>query len=552
MKHIIRNTIAASLFACTGCAHVGTQSTETMILPPAEPSLFSQTPPIDVDDAAVELPQSPVETVAFIDQESTDATSNDVNLKSPEQITLKDELARAANNTEQPKEKPSKDSSDEEADDDHEKPSSETLPTSLGEAMDDSTVMLPWNATPLTYTLLDVEQLALSNHPAIAAAEAIRSKAAGLRQQVGTAPNPTLGYFGQQLADRNTDQHGIFVEQEFVRGDKLELNRQVLAHTSRAQTMESQTQQLRVLTDVRVRFYEAVAAQQLLDATNEFAKVAERGVEVATARQKAEEGTLIETLQSQTLLSEVRLAAEQAEVAYRGAWTDLAAIAGLSLEIPARLIADLNTASDTLDWEQAYSQIIASSPELSTAHAIVCEKQALMKRQQAQPISNITANLGAGYDNGTDNGMINVQLSAPIPVWNKNTGNISAAYADYVRATQEVKRIEQSIRSRMARTAQEYGAALASVRKYEDEIIPQATKSLELSEDAYKAGELDFLQVLIVRRSFYESTIRLIDARGNLAQAVAKVDGMLLSGGLDSPTDYTDGDGIREASLGGQ
>jgi cobalt-zinc-cadmium efflux system outer membrane protein len=551
MKHIIRHSIAASLMACTGCAHVGTQSSETMLPPPVEPSLFSQNTPTESGEPAVGLPLPAVQTVAFVDQGTSDATATDVTLQSPEQSTLKDELARAATKSEQSTEKPPKDWTDSDAEDREKRPS-EMLPNSLGDAMDDGTFQLSWNATPLTYTLLDVEKMALTNHPAIASAEAIRSKAAGLRQQVGTAPNPTLGYFGQQLADRNTDQHGIFVEQEFVRGDKLELNRQVLAHTSRAQTMESQTQRLRVLTDVRVRFYEAVAAQQSLDAINEFAKVAERGVEVATSRQEAEEGTLIETLQSQTLLSEVRLAAEQAEVTYRGAWADLSAIAGLPPDTPARLVTDLNTTTATMDWEEVYSQIIASSPELSTAHAIVCEKQALLKRQQAQPISNITGNLGAGYDNGTDSGMINVQLSAPIPVWNKNNGNISAAYADYVRATQEVKRIEQSIRSRMARTAQEYGAALASVRKYEDEIIPQATKSLELSEDAYKAGELDFLQVLIVRRSFYESTIRLIDARGNLAQAVAKVDGMLLSGGLDSPTDYTDGDGIRGASFGGQ
>ncbi|MGB7329701.1 MAG: TolC family protein [Rubripirellula sp.] len=403
-----------------------------------------------------------------------------------------------------------------------------------------------------SYTLAEIEQAAISNNPALSVASATLSKSAGLRSQVGVRPNPTLGYFGQQIAARNTDQHGLFIEQEFVRGNKLALNREVLAHTTSAQRNEIETQRYRVLTDVRVRFFETLAAQKQLDATLEFAKLAERGVEVAIERQNAEEGTLIEVLQSKTLLSEVTLASEQLAITYRAAWQDLAAIAGLSSLAPSRLVAELDMQSDSPSWEAAYGEIIATSPELAVANALVCEKSALLKRQKVQMVPNVTAQLGAGYDNGTDSGMINLQVSAPIPVWNKNSGNISAAYADYTRAIENVKRIEQSIKSRLARVAQEYDASIATVQKYDQEIIPQAKKSLELSEEAYRAGELDFLQVLIVRRSYYESSIRLIAARGKLAQASANVDGLLLTGGLDAPADYTDGDGIRGASFGGQ
>ncbi len=402
------------------------------------------------------------------------------------------------------------------------------------------------------YTLADVEQMALANNPAIAAAGSTVSKAAGLRQQVGMRPNPTLGYFGQQIADRNTDQHGLFVQQEFVRGNKLELNRNVLGHTQKAQQAEIETQRYRVLTDVRVRFFEAVAAQRQHEITTEFAQTARQAVEVAEQRQAADEGTMIDTLQSQTLLSEVTLAAEQAEVKYRGAWRDLAAIAGMQVDTPARLSADLNVPSETPDWQVAYSEIAMQSPELAVARALVCEKQALLKRQQVQNVPNVTAQLDAGYDDATDHGMLNLQLSAPIPVWNNNNGNISAAYSDYVRATQNVQRIEQSIRSRLARAAQDYDTAMAAVRKYDDEIIPQVQKSLDLSEQAYRAGELNFLQSLVIRRSFFDSSIKLVQAKGRLAQAAAKVDGLLLTGGLEAPTDYTNGDGIRGQSFSGQ
>lgn len=212
---------------------------------------------------------------------------------------------------------------------------------------------------PVEYTLEDIEAFAVSGNPALLSARATMLKAAGLRNQVGTRPNPTLGYFGQQIANRNTDQHVVYIEQEFVRGNKLQLNREVLGHIQRAQAAETKTQRFRILTDVRVRFFEAIAAQQQVDATRAFAELARRGVQLAEQRQEAEEGTLVETLQAETLFSEVMLALEQAEVSYQGAWQDLAAIAGLPDSAPARLIAKMSTAIETPDWDFAYSEILS-------------------------------------------------------------------------------------------------------------------------------------------------------------------------------------------------
>jgi cobalt-zinc-cadmium efflux system outer membrane protein len=401
-------------------------------------------------------------------------------------------------------------------------------------------------------TLEAFEQMALANNPAIVAANATSSVANGYRYQVGLRPNPTLGYFGSQIADAGTDQHGAFVEQEFVRGNKLALNRQVHSHTLHAQQFEAQVQQYRVLTDVRTRFYLAVAAQRELDVINEFLKVAERGVEVALDRQKAEEASEIEVLQSRTLLSEINLAREQVLASYRGAWNELAAVVGTPELSPMRLEPRFDLPQQSPAWEEAYQTIVAQSPELRVANELVCERRANLTRQQAQPIPNVTTQFGAGYDNGTGQGLINIQVGAPIPVFNKNSGNIAAAYADYTRALENVRRIELEIKSRLARSAQDFESAFAAVQKYQYEIIPQADETLQLSEQAYTAGELDFLQVLVVRRVYFNSTVQLIRAQAQLAQANARINGLLLEGGLNAPEDYTSDDGLRGQSLGGQ
>lgn len=403
-----------------------------------------------------------------------------------------------------------------------------------------------------TFSLAELEQLALTNNPALSGANETVAKSEGLLRQVGTRPNPTLGYSGNQLADQATDQHTVFLEQEFVRGNKLALNQQVLRHTREAQQLETETQRYRVLTDLRVRFYEAIAAQMQLELAKEFTAIAQKGVDIAMELKEAGEGTSVDVLQSKTLLSEANLASEQAEAAYRGALNDLAAMIGIPNLPISHLSGELVSSAEAQDWENAYQTIVAQSPELAAANAIVCEKRANLQRQEVQAIPNLTAQIGAGYDRATDSGLINFQIGAPIPVRNKNFGNISAAHADYRRAVENVKRIEAAIKSRLARAAQEFEMANASVQRHFSEIIPQAKESLELSDKAYRAGELSFLQVLTVRRSFFEANVRRIESQKNLTQASAKVNGLLLTGGLEAPQDYTESDGLRGQSFGGQ
>jgi cobalt-zinc-cadmium efflux system outer membrane protein len=138
-----------------------------------------------------------------------------------------------------------------------------------------------------------------------------------------------------------------------------------------------------------------------------------------------------------------------------------------------------------------------------------------------------------------------LQVGVPIPVFNKNQGNIAAARAEYCRAMMEVTRIENSIQQRLAVVSNEFDSALAAVDKYEDEILPSARETLSLAEDAYRAGEFSFLEVLIVRRTYFESNLLYLESQVQLAQANAQVNGYVLTGGLDSTVDLSGDDSLR-------
>ncbi len=87
--------------------------------------------------------------------------------------------------------------------------------------------------------------------------------------------------------------------------------------------------------------------------------------------------------------------------------------------------------------------------------------------------------------------------------------NIAAAQAEFCRASQDVRRTELSIESRLAEAIVEFESASAAVDQYHLEILPRAKETLSLAEQAYKAGEFDFLQVLVARKTFFDATLSL-------------------------------------------
>ena len=403
-----------------------------------------------------------------------------------------------------------------------------------------------------SWTLAAIESIALQQNPAVLQASASASKAMGYRNQVGLKPNPTVGYQATQLADRGTDQHVAFIEQDIVLGDKLQKNQRVLSQEIQSQLWEVETQRFRVLTDIRQRFYEALAAQRRMELAAEFEVVAVKGVGFAEARMKAKEGTRPEILQAEIQLKQVQLLRRQSEAAFKGAWKQLMATAGMPNAVPGTLEGELANSSDVRDWDAIAAQILAASPEIQGARARLARARANVDRQQAQAIPNVSLLVGAGKDNGTGSGMLNTQIGIPLPIHNKNQGNIAAAHAEFCRASQDVRRTELAIEARLAEVVRDFESSAAAVEQYYVEILPRAQETLTLAEEGYNAGEFDFLQVLIARRTYFDANLEFVAAQVNLARATALADGQALSGGLDSTRDTEFDSGLRDQSLSGQ
>lgn len=401
-------------------------------------------------------------------------------------------------------------------------------------------------------SLEELTGLALQHNPVIRQAEAATHKTMGFRDQVRLYPNPSIGYNGSQLADKSTDQHTLFVAQDIVTGQKLQRNANVLEHEVQALGWDAESQRRCVLSDVKQLFYETLGAQRRQEITDEFVKIGRQAVETTVGRKQAGEASQVEVLQTEIQLQQLIVTQRQSSVAVRGAWKQMVATIGLP-EMPLRDVAgELPTVPDPHDWDHEYLRLLEVSPEVQAALARIGRARANLDRQQVQPIPNLSLMAAAGYDKGTGSQIVNTQVGMPLPLFNRNQGNQSAAYSEYCRATQNWQRVQLSLKARLAQTARDYDTAAAAVNLYRDEIVPKSQQTLDVAEKTYRAGQIDFLQVLTIRRTYFDAKLTYLAAQTDLAQAQALLDELLLSGSLDNAPDSTLDDGLRGQALSGQ
>ena len=398
-------------------------------------------------------------------------------------------------------------------------------------------------------TLEGLLSLAFANNPAIKELAATTQIAAGYRTQVGLYANPMLGYQGQQLADAGTDQHLLFVQQQIITGDKRALNRAVLNEAVRAQVQELEAQKLRVATDIKTAYYDSLRIQEQLASIDQFFELLKQGVNAAEKRMQAGEGSKIDLLQTQVQVKQLELDRRQLSASLSARLREIVALAGMpNMQLQA-VAGELPMLPASQDWKAVEDGLVATSPEYAAAQARIRQASAAIRRQESQPLPNLNVQLGAGVDNGTDSGMMNVQVGAPIPVFNKNQGNIAAARAEYCRAVQEAQRIDNAIRARLAIASGEYARAAEAVDMYLSELLPAAQETLDLAEAAYRAGEQDFIQLLFTRRTYFDTNLAYIAARAQLATAQAQIDGYLLTGALNAVINNSGDDSLRGLTL---
>ena len=403
----------------------------------------------------------------------------------------------------------------------------------------------PDQATPQHgLTLAELEQMALGNNPTLAQAAAEIRAVTARKLQSGLYPNPTVGYQGEQIHGGNQrgGEQGFFVSQDIVLGGKLGLNRRVLEQEKKQAEAEGEEQRLRVINGVRLFYYQALAAQEMVDLRHKLNKLAEDAVQTSHQLGNVGQADQPDVLQAEVEGEQAELAVVAAEQNQLRAWRALAATVGKPEMSLTHLAGNLEERpEDNPDqWLQA---ILQESPAVKIAQLGVLKAEALLARAKHEPIPDLQLRGGLQQNRELDaatNRAIGLQgfaeVGVRIPIFNRNQGNIQASKADVERAQREVQRIQLVLRERAASLLQNYVTSRSTVERYRERMIPRAQKAYELYVKSYGAMAAAYPQVLVSQRTLFQLQTDYIMALETLWANSIALKGFLLTDGLEAPS----------------
>ncbi|WP_231943875.1 TolC family protein [Aeoliella mucimassa] len=395
---------------------------------------------------------------------------------------------------------------------------------------------IPVDASEKGLTLADLEAIALSRNPSIARAADLVGAARGAFVQAGLGPNPSFGYDGQQLGSGGlAEQHGVAFGQEIVTGGKLRLSRAVARKRIELAEQQFAAQRQRVLTDVRLAYYQVLVAQRQINLAEELIRVSAEGTRAVDALYKAAEVGRVDILQAQLEAEQAQITLHAAKNRYESAWRALTAVIGEPNLNQQSLLGNPAAVSNEMQFQAVLTELQNRSPEVSAAFAELERARFAVDRARAEPIPNVTV---LGLVNWQDNGIGGkpdggVAVSIPIPLFNRNQGAIAQAEREVAAARNAIDQVELSLQQRLAAVYETYAVARNQVERYREIMLPAANEALTLSRKMYQAGESNFVAVLTAQRTFAQTNSNYLDAVLRLRTAEALMEGLLLSGSLD-------------------
>lgn len=383
---------------------------------------------------------------------------------------------------------------------------------------------------PLLLSLDDLMGMALASHPALMMQRAEVNAALGQQTQAGLPFNPTLQYQSEEIGNGEaTGLHSLSVSQQFVTANKLSLAQSVQSQAVRKVRAQLRTSELQVRTEVEIEFAKTLIAQRRVQLTKQILVLAQNSVQAIESLLQAGEVSKVALLQAQVDFQRADMALEVAKTQLAANRRALAAVTAMEDLPNAELQGDLESDLQGKPWDQLLQQMLAINPELSEQNSELCRAQRALSLAHAQIVPNVTGQFGIGLDTVTDDMFASIGVSVPLPIRNRNQGNIRTAHAKIASASASIHAKQYDLATRLADAVSRYEAARQQVRRLETEIIPLAKQSLDLSLAAFNAGETSYLELLTAQRSLFTTRLNSLDALGQARRALAEINGGLVA-----------------------
>ncbi|MNG74393.1 Cobalt-zinc-cadmium resistance protein CzcC precursor [compost metagenome] len=363
---------------------------------------------------------------------------------------------------------------------------------------------------------------ALEANPELAAARQEIGIAEGARRQAGLIPNPELSYEVEDTR-RDTSTTTVTLSQPLELGGKRAARVEVATFGQGIAQVELERRLNGLRADVVQAFYAALRAQTGVDLARQSLDLTERGLRVVEGRVRAGKSSPVEATRAQVQLAEARLQVRRAETEKATAYQQLAQVTGSAVTVFDRLDS-ANLSPGAPPPADTLLARLEQTAEMRQALAQIDQSDASLGSERAQRIPNLTVSVGSQYDRSERERVNVVGLSMPLPLFDRNQGNILSAARRADQARDLRNAVELRLRSETQTAVNQWATAMQEVESYDKTILPSAQQAVDTATRGFEMGKFGFIEVLDAQRTLIAARGLYLDSLAAATNARAQVE----------------------------
>lgn len=353
-------------------------------------------------------------------------------------------------------------------------------------------------------------QRAQENNPNMAAANWQVDISHAERKQAGLIPNPELSW---EVEDTRSDTRTTTVQltQPIELGGKRGARIEVAQRGIDIAALGLEQYRNGLRAEVIQAFYGALQAGMRVELAEQSRQIAQRALGIAQGRVKAGKVSPIELTRAQVQLAELELESTGAQRDRRIAEDRLQLVMGQSVVSELRPQGDATRLPEVPATSRLLSALAASA-ELRSAQTTIDQQDAAFALEKTQRIPDLNVSVGSQYS-AADRERVNlIGLSMPLPLFNRNQGNILAAARRADQSRDLRNAAELRLRNEIQAAAAQWQSAQVEIQAFESTILPSAQQAVDSTARGFEMGKFAFLDVLDAQRTLIQSRAQYIQS----------------------------------------
>ncbi|MBI4890878.1 MAG: TolC family protein [Acidobacteria bacterium] len=350
-------------------------------------------------------------------------------------------------------------------------------------------------------------------------------------------PNPVLTVSGQTLnvlgatyspdTPLGPNQFNLHTDFPVERGHKRQ-ERIALARedTSLAQLGVRELMR-QLIAAVQAGYVEVQQAKENLNLARENLKSLDGVVAVNEARVRSGDLAVVELDRSRVAALQYAAAVRQAELALAQAKTRLQQLMGRAARSQEFDVAGDMRRQDSLPTpEEILRLALLRRPDYLASQQTQTRSRADLRLQLAN--GKFDYSLGTEYTHqsawGASGSSMGFYFSMPLPVFNRNQGEIARAQREINLTGARIRSVEASIASEIEQAHRQCTVSRLLLTGIEQDMLGKARSVRDITEYSYRRGEATLVEFLDAQRAFNDASMAFNEARASYAKSLYQID----------------------------